>query len=151
MGSPLEPSLANASSAHHEQNCLDRYYRRYVYDIFLLFRSSDHLKRFKSYLNSCHVNMSFTIETEQNNEIAFLDVNVICEECKFITSIYRKPTSSVVYTQFDSFIPDTYKIGIILHFSKQMLSDMLQLVNVPSTIDTFIRDISEKWLSSKLH
>ena len=56
--------------------------------------------------------MSFTIETEQN-KISFLNVNVIGEQGKFITSAYRKPTFSGVYSQFDSFIPDTYKIRII--------------------------------------
>ena len=35
------------------------YYWRYV-DIFILFKSSDQLKRFQSYLNSCHVNISLT-------------------------------------------------------------------------------------------
>ena len=45
MGSPLGPSLANAFLAHHG-NCLDScpleygplYYRRYVGDIFALFK-----------------------------------------------------------------------------------------------------------------
>ena len=90
------------------------YYRRYVDDIFVLFnKSSDHLKRFQSYLNSCYVNMSFTIKTEQNNKISFLDVNVIREQGKFITSVYRKPTFSGVCTHFDSFLPDAFKIGMI--------------------------------------
>ena len=30
--------------------------------------------------------MSFTIETEQNSKISFLDVNVIREQGKFVTS-----------------------------------------------------------------
>ena len=57
--------------------------------------------------------MPFTIETEQNNKISFLDVNVIREQGKFVTSVYRKITFSGVYTLFDSFLPDTYKIGMI--------------------------------------
>ena len=121
MGSPLGPSLANAFLTHHEQDWLDScpleyrplYYRRYVDDIFALFKSTDPFKRCQSYLNSCHVNMSFTIETEQNNKISFLDVNVISEQGKFITSVYQKPTFSGVYTHFDSFLPDTWKIGMI--------------------------------------
>ena len=48
MGSPLGPSLAHL--AHHEQNWLDScpleyrplYYQRYVDDIFVLSKSSDH-------------------------------------------------------------------------------------------------------------
>ena len=58
--------------------------------------------------------MSFTIETEQNNKISFLDVNVVCEQGKFTVNIYQKLTFSGVYTHFDSFLADTYKIGMII-------------------------------------
>ena len=96
MGFPLGPSLANALLAHHEQNWLDScpleyrpsYHGLYVDDIFVLFKSSDDLKQFQSYFNSCHVNMTFTAETEQNNKLSFLDVKIICEQDKFITSVY---------------------------------------------------------------
>ena len=92
MGSPLVPSLANEFLAHHEQSWLyscpleyrPLYYRCFFDDIFVLFKSSDHLKRFQNYLNFCDVNMSFTIETEQNNKISFLDVNSFREQGKFI-------------------------------------------------------------------
>ena len=57
--------------------------------------------------------MSFTIETEQSNEILFLDVNVIGKQVKFTTSIYRKPTFSGVYAHSNSYLPNTYKIGVI--------------------------------------
>ena len=54
MVSPLGPSVANVFLAHHEQYWLDSspleyrplYYHWYVNDIFVLFKSSDHLKRF---------------------------------------------------------------------------------------------------------
>ena len=98
MGTLSGPSLANAFLAHHEENWLDScsleyrplYYRRYVDYTLALFKSFDHLKRFQSYFNSYLVNMSFVIETEQNNEISFLDVNVIREQCRFVISVYRK-------------------------------------------------------------
>ena len=121
MGSLLGPSLANAFLAHHEQNWLDRcpleyrplYYIDGLLIIFVLFKSSDYLNRFQSYLNSCHLNMSFIIESEQNNKISFLNVNFIRKQGKLVTSVYRKPTFSGAYTHFDSFLPDTYKIGMI--------------------------------------
>ena len=86
MGTPLGPSLPNAFFSYHEQNWLNRcsleyrplYYQPSVEDKFVLYKSSDHLKQFQSYLNSCHVSMSFTIETEQSNKTSFLDVKVIC-------------------------------------------------------------------------
>ena len=57
--------------------------------------------------------MPFTLEIEQNNKISFLDVNVICEQGKFITNVYRKSTFSSGFIHFDNFSPDTYKIGMI--------------------------------------
>ena len=65
---PLGPTLANAFLCHHERNWLDNcpielkpvLYRRYVDDIFLLFKSPENLPLFRNYMNSCHPNMSFT-------------------------------------------------------------------------------------------
>ena len=57
--------------------------------------------------------MSFTIEPELNNKISFLDVNFALEQGKFITSFYRKPTFSGVFTHFDSVLPGIYKISMI--------------------------------------
>ena len=42
------------------------YYRRYVDDIFVLFRSCDHLIKFRDYLNKCHCNIKFYLEEEKN-------------------------------------------------------------------------------------
>ena len=73
MGSPLGPSLANAFLSYHEKNWLNScpqgfkpaFYRRYVDNIFVLFKSNDHLKYFQEFLNSCHINMSFSMQTKQ--------------------------------------------------------------------------------------
>ena len=63
MGSPFGPSLDNAFLCFHEQIWLNDcpedfnsvYYRRYVDDIFALFRSPDHLEKFTNYLNIYHI------------------------------------------------------------------------------------------------
>ena len=134
MGSPLGPTLANAFLVYHEKNWLEHcpveyrplYYRRYVDDIFVLFNSAEHLKRFHSYLNSRHLNISFTIENEKDNRMSFLDVNIIREKDKFTTSVYRKPTFSGIYTHFDSFLPSSNKIGLLhtlLHKCFRICSD----------------------------
>lgn len=65
----------------------------------VLFESSDHLTQFQKYLNSCDINMSFTIETVKNSKLSLLVVNVICDRGKFMTNIHWKPTISSVYTQ----------------------------------------------------
>ena len=121
MGSPLGPSLANAFLCFHETIWLNDcpedfnpvYYRRYVDDIFALFRSPDHLEKFTSYLNSKHKNIKFTYEKESNDSLPFLDILISRSENGIKTSVYHKPTFSGVYSKFNSFIYDQYKIGLI--------------------------------------
>ena len=99
--------------SYHEKNWLNNcpqgfkpvFYRRYVDDIFILFKSNDHLKHFQDFLNTFHINMSFSVETEKENKFAFLDVEFIREQGKFTTKIYRKPSFSGVYSNFESFLP----------------------------------------------
>ena len=84
IGSPLGPTLANAFLCFHEKKWLEQcpeefkpgYYRRYVDDIFVLFRSQDHLIKFRDYFNKRHPNMNFTFEQEKNGKLYFLDVEV---------------------------------------------------------------------------
>ena len=89
------------------------YYRRLVDDIFVLFNSPEDLKRSHSYLNSCHPNISFTKENEEDNVMSFLDVNIIQKKGRFTTSVYRKLTFSRSYIHFDSFLPSSTKIGLL--------------------------------------
>ena len=56
--------------------------------------------------------MSFSMETEKENELSFLDVEVIHEQGKFTTTVYRKPTFSGVYLNFESFLPSVYKFDM---------------------------------------
>ena len=100
MGSPLGPSLANAFLTHYEQiwlnDCPDEfnlvYYKRYVDDIFILFRSAHHLQ--KEYLNTKHANVKFTSEKEVNGSLPFLDVLISRNKKRFTTTVYHKPTFS---------------------------------------------------------
>ena len=121
MGPLLGLTLANAFLVYHEKNWLQHcpleyrplYYRRYIDDVFVLFKSAEHVKYFLSYLNSRHLNIYFTIENEKGNRMSFLDVNIIREKDKFTTSVYCKPTFSGIYTHFDSFLPSSNKIDIL--------------------------------------
>ena len=40
------------------------------------------------------------MKTEKRNKLSFLDTEIICEQGKFTTAIYRKPTFSGVYSNF---------------------------------------------------
>ena len=121
MGSPLGPILANAFLCHHEKVWLDNcpkefkpvYYRRYVDDIFVLFFSPEHLQTFKNHMCSKHQNINFTAENESSDSLSFLDVKIFRENNKFTTNVYRKPTFSGIFTNFESFIPVYMKRGLI--------------------------------------
>ena len=65
-----------------------------------------------NYSNTCHPNVSFSFEEEQNGKISFLDVEISRENDKFVTTVYRKPTFSSVYTHFESFLTSTQKFGM---------------------------------------
>ena len=57
--------------------------------------------------------MSFSMETEKENKLSFLDVEIICKQGKFTTTVYQKPAFSVVYVNFESFLPSVYKFGMV--------------------------------------
>ena len=70
----------------------------YIDDTFGLFSSSDHVKKFHTFLNNRHHNMNFTNEVEKDNSLPFLDVLVTREGDKFSTFLYRKHTFSGLYS-----------------------------------------------------
>ena len=121
IGSPLGPTFANIFLSYHEEtwlkNCPCEFkpviYKRYVDDTFLLFQSKDHIEKFRGYLNCQHPNIKFTSGIEENNSISFLDIKVSTVNNSFSTNIYRNVTFSGVFTNFESFIPISYKSNLI--------------------------------------
>ena len=59
------------------------------------------------------MNTEVSLEKENDGRLYFLDINIFHEKGKFITNVYRKKTFSDVYTNFNSFIPETYKTSLI--------------------------------------
>ena len=174
MGSPLGPTLANTFLCHHEKKWLDDcplefkpvYYKRYVDDIFLLFKDPKHASLFTNYMNSKHKSISFTSEVEKDGSFPFLDIQISREKGTFVTSVYRKSTFSGVYTNFNSFLPLEYKFGLIytllfrcftlvsdfskFHLEVEKLKSFLLKNGYSSNfIDTCIRKFLDKKFSSK--
>ena len=158
IGSPLASSLAKFFLEHYKQirfnDCLDDfkpvYYKRHVDNIFVLFRSPHNLKKINEYLNATHANIKFTNEKEVNWPLPFLDALISQNNKGLTTKVYRKPTFSGVYSNFNSFIPDEYKHGltftllvrifsIVSDFSKfhweiNYLKDILEKNSFPTTL-----------------
>ena len=126
MGTPLGPTLANVFLCHFEEqwisDCPIDYkpisYKRYDDDTFLLFSSELHVTKFLNYMNSKYRNIKFTVEREENDSLSFLDIKIFRDNGKFQTSVYRNPTFSDVLTNFESFLPISYKydpVSTLLH------------------------------------
>ena len=109
MGSSLGPALANAFLCHYERiwlhECPSQFklvvYKHYVDDIFVLFKSKEHLKLSVNYTNSKRRNIKFTFGTEDSNNFSFLDVKITQQNKRFTTYIFCKATFSGVFTNYN--------------------------------------------------
>ena len=121
MGNPIAPTLANIFLCGLETTIMDKcpadikpiYYRRYLDDIFAIFKCKTHSEKFFEFINLAHNNIEFSIEEENENTLNFLDLLITKDNHKTSHSVYRKPTFTNLGTSFFSFIPFGYKLSII--------------------------------------
>ena len=71
-----------------------------------------------TYMNSRHTNMRFTYESEANDCIHFIGLNITHsinddETFGYNTSVYRKPSSSLLRMNFNSFTPIAYRLSVL--------------------------------------
>ena len=108
MGNPLSPLLSNLYMEFFEINLLPKIkhshfkWYRYVDDIIALINSNFNVENFLKELNDLVPSIQFTLEKENNNTIAFLDILVIRSNNSFKFKIYRKPTNNLSYVHFYS-------------------------------------------------
>ncbi|XP_046401605.1 uncharacterized protein LOC124167666 [Ischnura elegans] len=83
MGSPLSPAIANFFMEDFEEHALNsaplrpKYFYRYVDDTFVIWpHGVDTLKPFLDHMNSRHPNIQFTMESEKEGRLPFLDILV---------------------------------------------------------------------------
>ena len=68
---------------------------------------------FNHLMSSKHQNINFTVEKDNVSSLSFLDAKICRKNGKFVTSVYRKPTFSGVFTNYESFIPTYQKRGLL--------------------------------------
>ena len=82
-------------------------------DIICLFKSESDADNFFVFLNQLHPKMKFTIEKQTEDQLSFLYLLFTSNENNFLTSFYRKKHSIGLYTNYLSFTPFSYKIGLV--------------------------------------
>ena len=134
MGSPLGPTFANIFMCHLEERIFSdcpeefkpKYYRRFVDDTFALFRNLDEAHMFLNFINSLHPNIQFTVETEQEESLSFLDITVNRTNNRFSTGVYRKSTFTGLGLNFYSYCSFKFKLNsckTLLHRAYNVCSD----------------------------
>ena len=127
MGSPLGPILDNIFVGFQERRLFDKFPKpficlRYVDDTFVSFRSRSNALSFFDKLNQLHSSLTFTMEEENNGQLAFLDVLVERRDSSFLISVYRKPTFTVLYLSWHSLAPKSKKLNLIRCLSFRALN-----------------------------
>ena len=92
------------------------FWKRYVDDIFIITSQPD-INIILDYANSLCPSYQFTFEIAENHKLPFIDILIehsnVNEQLNFITSVYRKPTFSGQYLNFNSINPITHKLTVI--------------------------------------
>ncbi|TWW81402.1 hypothetical protein D4764_01G0012170 [Takifugu flavidus] len=109
MGSPVSPIVANLYMEKVESQALTSFtgtapshWFRYVDDTWVKIQTQE-LEAFSDHLNKTDEHVKFTQEDVKGNSLAFLDCAVkITEDRSLTIEVYRKPTHTDQYLQFDS-------------------------------------------------
>ena len=120
MGSPLSPIVANLYMENFEVEAIrsaphpPQVWKRFVGDTFTILQSSKR-EGFLEYLNSIDQHIQFTAENQrEDGAMPFLDILVTPGgDGSLSTSLYRKPTHTDLYLQWDSHHPLTSKYSVI--------------------------------------
>nr|CAH8838685.1 unnamed protein product [Trichobilharzia regenti] len=153
MGSPISPIVADIFMDSWENSALNTFnptpkiWWRYVDDTFTVLKT-EHISSFLTHINSQVEGIKFTFESEnEQGELAMLDCKIKrIEEGKLHTSVYRKPTHSNRYLDFNSSHPLTVKAGLVkcltnravaLSSTKKDLNDELKQIEEALVLNNY--------------
>ena len=133
MGSPISSKVANLFMDDLEVQAIKTsstppaLWKRYVDDTFTIIKKNNR-NSFLQHPNSIHPNIKFTCEeVRSDGPMPFLDILITPEEDGSLeTSMFRRPTHTDLYLQWDSHhtIPSKYSVtGTLYHRAKTVCSN----------------------------
>ena len=137
MGSPLSPIVASIFMEQFEKEALETaphppsLWKRFVDDTFVILEDK-YKDEFFHHLNSLNTNIKFTAETSKaDGSIPFLDTGITPQrDGSLQTKVYRKPTHTHQYLQWDSHHSISNKYSVIsslMHRAKDVCSNKQSL------------------------
>ncbi|BHF71022.1 hypothetical protein SprV_0401407600 [Sparganum proliferum] len=117
MGSPISGFIAEAVLQRLEslvfQHYKPKFRARYVDDTFVVIER-DQALTFQEHLNAVFPDIQFTMEEEENNQLAFRDVLVCRKDCGGLkTKVFRKATNTMQVLNFNSNYPISHKSSCV--------------------------------------
>ena len=126
MGAPTSVFAAEIFMMKLEQTAINTFihpptiWKRYVDDTFVKIKKV-HKDAFLDHLNAQHSRIEFTSEEIEDNKIAFLDSEVNMDpNGNLYFKIYRKPTHTSQYLNFQSNHHISQKLGIVATFNHRI-------------------------------
>jgi len=110
-------------------------------------------------MNSRHSNMKFTCEVETNNSLHFIGLTIMHSVLPnnmfgFSTSVYRKPTSTSLYMNFNSFTPLQYRLSVFkcLVYRALRLCSSWQLIHneIQTLRSMLLRNSFPSWILDRI-
>ena len=118
MGSPVSATIANLVMEYIEDRAIStaahppKWWYRYVDDSHVCLKK-DHVQEFHDHLNSIDPNIQFTKEIEEDNRLSFLDTTTSRVRGHVQVSVYRKPTHTDKYLDYNSHHPAQHKRSVV--------------------------------------
>ncbi|BHF64263.1 hypothetical protein SprV_0200726400 [Sparganum proliferum] len=124
MGWPIAGFIAEAVLQRLEslvfQHHKPKFWARYVDDTFVVIER-DQVLTFQEHLNAVFPDIQFTMEEEENNQLAFLDVLVCRKDCGGLkTKVFRKATNTMQVLNFNSNHSISHKRSCVRTFHRRV-------------------------------
>ena len=140
MGSPVNPVVAYLYMEVIEESAIaasttpPKVWKRYVDDSFVIIKEHS-VNKFHYTLNAVDSKISFTIETDNNGQISFLDTLITRKNGSVTIGVYRKSTHTDRYLDFNSHHELKHKIST----ASTLLNRAL---NLPSTAEGVRKELT---------
>ena len=151
VGSLLAPILANLFMGYHEKDWIEKvqvakptFYKRYVDDIFAVFESELDAEAVHTCLNTKHRNNKFTYKKQIENKLPFLYILMSNNE-NLQTSVFHKKTYTGLLLNYFSFVPDSYKYGLI----KTLINRMYRINSTWTSFDIDLKNLKQVLLKNQ--
>ena len=137
MGSPINPIVANLYMENLEVRAINTsphpplMWKRFVDDTFVVIKAA-HKHEFLEHINSIDHHIQFTSEDSRpDGSMPFMDMMITPkEDGRLSTTVYRKPTHTDLYLQWDSHhtISSKYSVVGTLHHRARTVCSNPQLL-----------------------